>query len=342
MNPSLNIKYALARLFHFSGLVKHTIKSNSSDKYPILMYHRVIPSEEFAHGQAGMFVEPSTFEMHVRYLTKNFEIISLSRLMERVNNNRYLKNRPICVLTFDDGWSDFYKHAYPILGEHKVPATVFLPTKFIGSKRRFWTDRLSELIGNRKRGLGRDERTKITPANPDLEKILNLRGSQESITEYAISLLKGLKEDQVWEILEKLETAWGVTDTSHDGVFLQWEEVQKMAGSDLITFGSHTDSHKILTSLNEDEVQEELIKSKEILISKSAVHPSFIPFSYPNGNYDGRIVDLVRNSGYHAAVTTEDGWNGSETPPFQLRRMAIHQDMSSTKEMFGCRISNIF
>ena len=133
-----------------------------------------------------------------------------------------------------------------------------------------------------------------------------------------------------------------MTETSHNGVFLQWEEVRKMAGSGLVTFGSHTDSHKILTSLNEEEIHEELIKSKETLISESAVHPSFIPFSYPNGNYDEKVVRMVKDAGYHIAVTTENGWNDSETPPFHLRRMAIHQDMSSTKEMFGCRITNIF
>ena len=77
-----------------------------------------------------------------------------------------------------------------------------------------------------------------------------------------------------------------------------------MGGSGLVSFGSHTHNHRILVHLNEEEVREELVLSKKILLREGAVDPSFIPFCYPNGNLNERIAGMVREAGYHAAVST--------------------------------------
>jgi len=45
------------------------------------------------------------------------------------------KPRKYCVLTFDDGYRDFYAVAWPILKKHGFTATMFLPTGFIGNER---------------------------------------------------------------------------------------------------------------------------------------------------------------------------------------------------------------
>jgi peptidoglycan/xylan/chitin deacetylase (PgdA/CDA1 family) len=98
-----------------------------------------------------------------------------------------------------------------------------------------------------------------------------------------------------------------------------------MAQSGLISFGSHTASHRILTTLTDKEIQDELMRSKETLIAEKAVDSSFVPFSYPNGNYNEKIVNMVREAGYSLAVTTDNGWNHRGFNPFTLRRVAIHQ-----------------
>jgi len=45
---------------------------------------------------------------------------------------------------------------------------------------------------------------------------------------------------------------------------------------------------------------------------------------------------------FRITVTRENGSNHLESNPFTLRRIAIHQDMTSTEAMLGCRILNIF
>src|SRR5690606_32115478 len=54
--------------------------------------------------------------------------------------------RDLCVVTFDDGYRDVYRYAYPLLKRMGVPAIVYLPTAFIGTRRRFNHDRLFHLL----------------------------------------------------------------------------------------------------------------------------------------------------------------------------------------------------
>ena len=69
------------------------------------------------------------------------------------------------------------------------------------------------------------------------------------------------------------------------------------------------------------------------------VDPSFIPFCYPNGNYTREIAEMVRSAGYHAAVTTKKGWNQFDDDRFMLKRIGIHQDMTSSVPLFAARIA---
>jgi peptidoglycan/xylan/chitin deacetylase (PgdA/CDA1 family) len=345
MKTSMLIKSLLSSLYETSGIVGSFIKHLSKNNYLMLMYHRVLPFKEAIPGmQAGMYVEPETFDMHLRYLNKYFRIIPFSEIFSYLKYTSYSKgDKPICIITFDDGWCDFYKYAFPILKAQSVSATVFLPTKYIGTEGQFWTDQLAYLIvQNRNKyncsnPINKEhiENIDVTDTIDRLEGTINLR------IEKAITLLKKCRDEDINVILEKLKRKWGVDPIPTERAFLKWGEVAEMKESGLINFGSHTHSHKMLTYLDDHEIMDELFQSKNKLILEKVVDTDFIPFSYPNGNYDERIINMVREAGYHAAATTETGWNYRNTPLFSLKRVAIHQDMSSTKEMFGCRICNL-
>lgn len=307
------------------------------------MYHRIIPYKEAGPGlQAGMYVEPETFSMHIRYLKNNFSVIPLSNVCSLMNDFNVKSNmKPICVLTFDDGWRDFYKYAYPILLKYKVPGTVFLPTKFIGTENTFWTNKIACIIANGKNDKVNIER-EITSNNKDVNNIIRFKGSVDAKIENAILMLKNYREENILEILAELREILRAKSTPIDRTFLNWDEVRNMAETGMVTFGSHTDGHKILIHLNDNEIMEEMSKSKVKLVLEKVVDPTCIPFCFPNGDFDERVVRIVNDSGYSIAVTTESGWNKFDTNKMKLKRISIHQDVSSTKQMFGCRIAGIF
>lgn len=343
MNISLHVKWLLSSFYDNSGLVKSILKYLSKDHYLMLMYHRVVPYKKAIPGlQAGMYVEPETFDMHLHYLNKFFFVIPFSELHSITKDKSLIKrNKPLCIITFDDGWYDFYRYAFPILKERRVAATVFLPTKYIGTEEQFWTDRFANLI-LQKRHNNKDIKYNQNIKNKDVvETIDHLEGPIDSIIERAISLLKKYSDEDISIILDILANHWDVDSNLSERSFLKWGEVGEMKESGIINFGSHTNSHKMLTYLHDHEIMEELIQSKNKLISQKVVDTAFIPFSYPNGNYDERVIPMVREAGYHAAATTDIGWNNRNTPLFRLNRVSIHQDISSTKAMYGCRICNL-
>src|SRR3989344_3945580 len=96
-------------------------------KARILMYHSVGDNKAF------FTVKAVQFERHLAYLAKNnFKVVFLSELIQKIKNKEPLEK--IVCLTFDDGYYDNYKEVFPLLQKYKMPATIFLPTGFIGKE----------------------------------------------------------------------------------------------------------------------------------------------------------------------------------------------------------------
>jgi peptidoglycan/xylan/chitin deacetylase (PgdA/CDA1 family) len=340
---SVGIKSIVASFLYSSGILRLNLSRVSKNTFIVVMYHRIVPAQEAEKiVQPGMYVDPITFRTHVEFLQKYFAIIPIAYLScQGEAAFRNSNDKPRCILTFDDGWYDFYEYAFPILKENNIPATVFLPTNFMGTNRLFWTDRLAFLLTQRESS-ERSPSKAPSPSNALISQLDTMQGNYEAKLEKSIEILKSLRDEEIEEVLSELSSRWNVDPTPQNRAFLSWEEIKEMHQSGLITFGSHTASHKVLTTLTDNEIQEELIKSRDKLISENIVDTSFIPFCYPNGNFNDKIARMVKEAGYTVAVTTKNGWNNAESDPFTLRRIGIHQDMTSTKAMFGCRIAGIF
>lgn len=338
MKVGILLKSVAAALLWKSGRLRRKLESFGRERSGILMYHRVLPARFPKNGmQPGMYVNVNTFDQHIRYLKGHFSLVSLEDIMTFDTENQPV-TRPLCCLTFDDGWHDFYLHVFPILKAHQVPATVFLPTDYIGGGRTFWTDRLGFLLHY---GLITSEKS-IQPGHLLAQKILTLSGRSEARLEAAVSCLKGCTDEAIELVLQELAACLECKHKQDGRAFLDWKEIREMADSGLVRFGSHTVNHRILTTLNDEEIQVELNKSRNTLLAEKIVSEDFIPFCYPNGNFNESIVKAVAEAGYSLAVTTESGWNGKDADLHALKRIPVHEDMTSTNALFACRLAGIF
>ena len=249
MKKSIRLKSVLASLLHYFGILRWRLNRYSKNEFVILMYHRIIPWKSAgANTQAGMYVEPETFDLHIKILKKYLEIVPLAAIVFSGGINKLgLGKRCACVLTFDDGWRDFHQCAFPVLRSHQVPATVFLPTDFIGTDQWFWTDRLGFLLLHSESRSKRPEPS----SNPLLNRLQSLKGPFEIRLERSINLLKKLRNEEIEEVLATMAAAQGIEPKPGGRAFLDWKEVEELANSGLVTFGSHTAGHRILTTLTE-------------------------------------------------------------------------------------------
>jgi peptidoglycan/xylan/chitin deacetylase (PgdA/CDA1 family) len=113
---------------------------------PILMYHyiRINPDP---HDQLGfnLSVTPHDFAVQMLYLQANgFHVVSLGTAVEAIRTHRALPSRPV-VLTFDDGYRDFYTVAAPVLQRLNFTATSFVVSGFLG-RARYMTPQMVEIL----------------------------------------------------------------------------------------------------------------------------------------------------------------------------------------------------
>ena len=59
-------------------------------------------------------------------IKKNYKFVDLETLLKNYDSKKHF-----CHLTFDDGYLDNFKYAYPILKKHNVPCTIYISDSFV-------------------------------------------------------------------------------------------------------------------------------------------------------------------------------------------------------------------
>ncbi len=127
------IKKVVSNFLYYSGITNFSLifLKKFKKRIIILTYHRVDSKKSFP----GVSIEE--FKRQIEFIRRNFEIVSLREVCDYFEGKISLRSTVVAI-TFDDGYRDNYLYAYPILKRFGIKATIFLPTDFIGTDRRFW------------------------------------------------------------------------------------------------------------------------------------------------------------------------------------------------------------
>jgi peptidoglycan/xylan/chitin deacetylase (PgdA/CDA1 family) len=246
----------------------------------ILMYHGV------ARQGAGELAA------QLRYLARHFKVVSLETMLDRIMNGSYPLADEI-VLTFDDGLRNNLTVVYPVLRELQLPATMFVCPALVESGEWLWNHEMRCRLQSL--------------AAPDLAELRMKLLTPGTSVDAIIECMKTLPLEQRREGEETVRqaTAGFLPTTAQREAFdiMDWNDLRSL-DHDLITVGSHTLSHPILTKLSGQEIEAEIVESRRCLEQRLERKVEF--FCYPNGAYDRRAYQLVQKT-YRAAVTTESG-----------------------------------
>ncbi len=330
MNPTIPVKKIIAAAFYHGGFI-NILRSLVKDGV-IVGYHRILPSDspERRFVQPGMYVTLETFEKHISYLSKNYTVLGL----EDIGGETALRNT--CAVTFDDGWADTYKYAFPVLKRHGIPATVFLATNKVGTRAWPWPDRVChavhtagvhDFVNILKKGM----------ASPGMSLPGNIEQADNTLelSENILELMKKMSPAAFDSLLDHIdrETAEKYGAITGGRPWLTWDEVEEMSRHG-ISFGAHTHNHVLLTNIPLADARSEMLLSREILSEK--IGKPVRMFCYPNGFYNHEIMGILRECGYDMAVTTKRGSIRGSESVLNLNRIMIHEDMTSTIPMFAC------
>jgi len=121
----------LATLYFVSPLRR--LLSDRGSSIPILMYHSILEDDESGvHGYYRTATSPKAFAQQMEQLHQaGYRTCSLAEAVAQLGSESGIGAKSV-VITFDDGYRDFYLNAFPVLSRFGQKATMFLPTAYIG------------------------------------------------------------------------------------------------------------------------------------------------------------------------------------------------------------------
>jgi len=115
---------------------------------PTLMYHHVQTKETtVANKQTSLTVNTEIFKTQMQYLKdKNYNVLTMNDLINFFDSGASVPKHSV-LLTFDDGYHDFYSDAFPILSSLGFHATVFTSTGLMNNPGYLNWDEISGMNG---------------------------------------------------------------------------------------------------------------------------------------------------------------------------------------------------
>jgi len=207
------------------------------------------------------------------------------------------------LLTVDDGWQSNAANVVEVANRYEVPVTIFVSTT-PAEEGVYWWSYVQQAY---KRGL----------------------------TEFSKKSLKKMPEEIRLGILQEVKKK---VFPNRDAMTV--EQVIAASGSPYVTIGSHTQTHPILINCNEMQVYEELKFSRQKL--ESWTGKEVVYFSYPNGDYSGREVQILKTLNYRLAFSTHPQYLTPESlkNSFTLPRFGFLEGASTAENI--CRITGVW
>ena len=258
----------------------------------------------------GLKILPlSDFKKQLRFLEQKYHLISWDDLRDFILHKRPLPPDS-CLLTFDDGTKDHLDIVLPELVFRKIPALFFILGRdskegvAMVHKIQMLTAKLGEVKFQRA----------FLEACDDKTRELFFQKEQECLKEFPKSKYDSLKFrtfkrvigkfmfDEAKPVLEELflkninnEKEWG------EKLYLSQNDLKKIKNAGM-ALGGHGAEHRWMTSISQQEKEEEIKKSAEKILK----FESFFAFGYPYGNFDESLFSILKKHGFIAGFTGKE------------------------------------
>jgi peptidoglycan/xylan/chitin deacetylase (PgdA/CDA1 family) len=304
----------------FNGFTKNTAT--------VFMLHSIVPVD-LGHGD----ITTDILEKYFDYLKRHkYTVLSLSEYVKIIIEKG--DTHKCVVFTVDDGYRDFYLHAFKVFKKYNYPATIFVTSDFVDKRLFLWWDTLAYTFENTK--LSEIDLTDLGLG------ILSLADSQQrsAVSLAVIRYCKKLSNTERLGLINKIIKILNVDISDQPkGKYepLAWSEIEEMH-KNRIEFHPHTKTHPIIASVVREQKIVEIEEPKQKLESHLGV-PADI-FCYPNGqanDFDEETIEILKKSGYIAAVTGVEGFDDTKSSPdlFRLHRYAIPDKMIIFKQFIS-------
>ncbi|MDR2338318.1 MAG: polysaccharide deacetylase family protein [Deltaproteobacteria bacterium] len=256
-------------IIYYSGLIM-ALRQRDCKKgdlaWRILKYEKILTPEaaqnEILQDNITLLED---FKLHLEFLKEKCQVIPFRQLLLKQINGENIPPNTV-VLTFDKGHQSIYTNALPLLKQYNLPATLFIPTIYIGSSNMLWYEKLLtafQILKNNNIPLD-------FPFLKDFELIYNTFNSKINFkTDWNSSLityLRTLDINERYAILHSvLEVVEKITAFPQVKSFMSWKEVE-LAFQDGFDIGTMGHGYQYFRELSPAELEEELKLSVQALL----------------------------------------------------------------------------
>jgi len=292
----------VAEVFAISGLTRMLEAVLRRDALLVLNYHRIGNADETPYDSGTFGPTAEQFDWEMGYLKSRFNCIRLEEAVAMVTGKTPV--RASLLITFDDGYLDNYKTAFPILRSHGMSATFFLPTDFIGTQRLPWWDTIAYIVKH-------SHKDSFKIAYPKPAEFRLDRGKPANTVFQVLTLCSQTSTTNYAPLIDQLENACDCArpNGASERCFLNWEEAREMQTAGM-SFGSHTHSHEVLSGLPPERQVDELSRSRAIL--EHELGRTIDVLAYPVGlpyTFNSSTQQALERCGYRAAFSFYGGAN---------------------------------
>ena len=257
-----------------------------------LMYHR-FTDDPAAYPRRMPVAE---FRRQLEHLARCCEVVAPDRQAALEDGGARPADRPLAVITVDDGYSDFHTHAFPLLQELGLPGVLFVTTGFVQGTCWMWWDRIRWALDHTAR-----RRFEFPFRGTTLSGDCSSEHGRAAIWQTLVPALRFVqdqeKEQVVAAVAAYLEVEIPLNAPPRYAAVTR-DQLAAMAAAGLHV-GAHTRTHPILSRISEAEAREEIGGSRTDLADWLGRAPDW--FAYTQGgpaDYTPETVALVEESGY--------------------------------------------
>ena len=335
-DPSVSSRERVALVLHRVGALGAVMRLRGLAPVPpiatILTYHPVAePDAAYPYDPGVADATPAQFRRQLELLARHGTPIGIDDLVRAIDGAPLPKN-PVMV-TFDDGYRSCHDVALPILRDVGLRATFFIATSYVTERRLYWWERIAIVLA----------RARTPSATLAYPVAIDVVARDPSTPARLTDLIKDTPGLDVERFLTELAAAFGVVwdraiEAEHaDRVVMTWAHVRALAAAGM-DVESHTRSHRVLQTLDADELHDELAGSRTELERELGTRVRAI--AYPVGRRiqrEARIREAIAAAGYRLGFSNASGstrmWPAAlrgvlPFDPFDVRRLSTERSMS--------------
>jgi len=258
----------------------------------VLCYHNVVGStRRAATSPLGLHMPLATFRRQMLWLREHYAVVPLDELVRRLVRGKSL--RGVAAITFDDGYAGVFEHAWPLLRQLGLAATVFIVADAPGRPDGFWWD------------------------DPDVLRMYSPQREHRWLTQ-----LQG-DQTRIVEAVAPGRAAWRTPRWCRPAT---WETIAAAAtsgteGGGGLHIGVHSATHRSLPTLTEVDLSREIVASRDLIQRRTGVTPTL--FTYPYGHWNDRVRRAVLAAGYRGAFTLAADKQSLKRDPWTVPRLNI-------------------